>query len=178
MNWDAIGAIAEVLGAVAVLVTLVYFSFQIRQSNRLAEAESQRELMNLDVFTPLVTDPTLTSEFRACLNRYAEQDPDVKTRFFFLMTNWHLQMESVFRMNEKGLIAELSYKGYLTWYNSLLSTPGGAVFWKEVSLAHAPDLVEALAVLKNDQDNPYRYTSAFDLMPFLKEESSAPETPD
>jgi hypothetical protein len=39
-------------------------------------------------------------------------------------------------------------------------------------------LVEALAVLKNDQDSPYRYTSAFDLMPFLKEESSAPETPD
>jgi hypothetical protein len=58
------------------------------------------------------------------------------------------------------------------------SPAGGAVFWKEVSPAHAPDLVEALKVLKNDQDNPYRYTSAFDLMPFLKEESNAPETPD
>ena len=176
MNWDAIGAIAEVLGAVAVIVTLVYFALQIRQSNRLAEAESQRELMKLDVFTPLVTDPVLTSEFRACLNRYEEQDSDVKTRFFFLMTAWHLQMESVFRMNEKGLIAELSYKGYLTWYNSLLSTPGGAAFWKEVSPAHAPDLVEALEALKNDKDNPYRYTNAFDLMPFLKEDVSATET--
>jgi len=68
--------------------------------------------MNFDVFTPLVEDPNLTSEFRACLNRYEQQNPDVKTRFFFLMTNWHLQIESVFRMNEKGLIAELSYKGY------------------------------------------------------------------
>ena len=128
MNWDAIGAIAEVLGALAVLVTLLYFSLQIRQSNKLAEAESQRELMNFDVFTPLVADPKLTSEFRACLNRYEEQDPDVKTRFFFLMTNWHLQMESVFRMNEKGLIAELSYKGYLTWYNSLLTHLAGLFF--------------------------------------------------
>ena len=138
MNWDAIGATAEVL----------------------------------------VADSNLTSEFRACLNRYEEQDPDVKTRFFFLMTNWHLQMESVFRMNQEGLIAELSYKGYLTWYNSLLNTPGGAVFWKEVSPAHAPDLVEALDLIKNDPDNPYRYTSAFDLMPFLKEESGPPETSD
>ncbi|MFK7975424.1 MAG: hypothetical protein AB8C02_04775 [Halioglobus sp.] len=174
MNWDAVGAIAEVLGATAVLVTLIYFSLQIRQSNKLAEAESQRELMNFDVFTPMVEDPNLTSEFRACLNRYEEQDPDVKTRFFFLMTNWHLQMESVFRMNEKGLIAELSYKGYLTWYNSLLNTPGGAAFWKEVSPAHAPDLVQALEDLKSDPENPYRYASAFELMPFLKEESSAP----
>jgi len=174
MNWDAIGAIAEVLGAAAVLVTLIYFSLQIRQSNKLAEAESQRELMNFDVFTPVVADPNLTREFRACLNRYEEQDPDVRTRFFFLMTNWHLQMESVFRMNEKGLIAELSYKGYLTWYNSLLNTPGGAAFWKEVSPAHAPDLVEALEALKRDPENPYRYVSAFELMPFLREESNAP----
>nr|MDJ0879585.1 hypothetical protein [Halieaceae bacterium] len=93
MNWDAIGAIAEVLGAVAVLVTLIYLSLQIRLSNRLAEAESQRELMTFDVFKPVVEDPNLTREFRACLNRYEEQDRDVKTRFCFLMTNWHLQME-------------------------------------------------------------------------------------
>ena len=83
-------------------------------------------------------------------------------------------MESGFRMNEKGLIAELSYKGYLTWYSSLLSTPGGAFVWKEVSPAHAPDSVEALDALKSDTENPYRYASAFDLMPFLREEYNAP----
>lgn len=65
MNWEAIGAIGEVFGALAVLVTLFYFAVQIRQSNKLAEAQSQRELMNFDVFTPLVTNPTLTTEFRA-----------------------------------------------------------------------------------------------------------------
>lgn len=84
----------------------------------------------------------------------------------------------VLRYSEPISTKGLTYKGYLTWYNSLLSTPGGAVFWKEVSPAHAPDLVEALEVPKNDPDNPYRYTSAFDLRPFLKEESRAPETPD
>ena len=174
MNWEAIGAIGEVFGALAVLVTLFYFAVQIRQSNKLAEAQSQRELLNFDVFTPLVTNPTLTTEFRACLNRYEEQDSDVKTRFNFIMTNWHLQMESVFRMNEKGLIAEVSYKGYLTWYNSLLSTPGGSVWWREVRPTHAPDFVAALEALKNDPANPYRYSSAFDTMPFLKEESLEP----
>ncbi len=174
MNWEAIGAIGEVFGALAVVVTLFYFAVQIRQSNKLAEAQSQRELLNFDVFTPLVTDSTLTTEFRACLNRYEEQDPDVKTRFNFIMTNWHLQMEAVFRMNEKGLIAELSYKGYLTWYNSLLNTPGGSVWWREVSSAHAPDFVATLEALKNDPANPYRYSSAFDTMPFLKEESIEP----
>ena len=32
MNWDAIGAIAELLGAVGVIVSLVYLATQIRQS--------------------------------------------------------------------------------------------------------------------------------------------------
>ena len=32
MNWDAIGAIGELLGAVAVVLTLGYLAAQIRQS--------------------------------------------------------------------------------------------------------------------------------------------------
>ena len=40
MNWEAIGAIAEVLGAVAVLVTLVYLAVQIRQNTRQIGASS------------------------------------------------------------------------------------------------------------------------------------------
>ena len=43
MNWDAIGAIGEVIGAIAVLVTLFYFAIQIRQNNRNVE-ESLRSL--------------------------------------------------------------------------------------------------------------------------------------
>ena len=34
MNWDAIGAIAELLGAVGVIASLVYLATQIRQSRQ------------------------------------------------------------------------------------------------------------------------------------------------
>jgi len=39
MNWEAIGAVGEILGAVAVLITLVYLAIQIRQST----AQQKRE---------------------------------------------------------------------------------------------------------------------------------------
>lgn len=42
MNWDAIGAIGELVGALAVIVTLVYLSVQIRGS-REAVADSNRQ---------------------------------------------------------------------------------------------------------------------------------------
>ena len=39
MNWDAIGSIAEVIGALAVLITLAYLAVQVRQnSTQLREA--------------------------------------------------------------------------------------------------------------------------------------------
>ena len=32
MNWEAIGAIAELLGAFAIIITLVYLTIQVRQN--------------------------------------------------------------------------------------------------------------------------------------------------
>jgi len=34
MNWDALGAIGEIIGAAAVLVTLFYLAAQIKMQNR------------------------------------------------------------------------------------------------------------------------------------------------
>ena len=38
MNWDALGAIAELIGAIAVLVTLVFLTLQLRYANVLASS--------------------------------------------------------------------------------------------------------------------------------------------
>ena len=44
MNWDAIGAIGEIVGAVAVVATLFYLASQIRQNTRMARAEMTKDL--------------------------------------------------------------------------------------------------------------------------------------
>ena len=38
MNWEAIGAVGETVGALAVLVTLVYLAVQIRQNTKAVQA--------------------------------------------------------------------------------------------------------------------------------------------
>ena len=38
MNWEAIGAVGETVGALAVLVTLVYLAMQIRQNTKAVQA--------------------------------------------------------------------------------------------------------------------------------------------
>ena len=45
MNWDALGAIGEIVGAIAVVGTLGYLALQIRSQNRQANASMQKEIV-------------------------------------------------------------------------------------------------------------------------------------
>jgi hypothetical protein len=44
MNWDAIGAIGEIVGAIAVLATLIYLAIQIRQNSAIQRAQTHQQL--------------------------------------------------------------------------------------------------------------------------------------
>jgi hypothetical protein len=43
MNWDAIGAVAELLGALGVIASLVYLATQMRQNARATQASSYQQ---------------------------------------------------------------------------------------------------------------------------------------
>ena len=47
MNWEAISAIGEIVGALAVVITLVYLAIQIREQNRESRAAAIDSLSQL-----------------------------------------------------------------------------------------------------------------------------------
>ena len=58
MNWSAIGAIGELVGGVAVIVSLIYLAIQIRQNTKATRAEiyQQRSQGAADFFMSQATD--------------------------------------------------------------------------------------------------------------------------
>jgi hypothetical protein len=44
MNWDALGAIGELVGAAAVILTLVFLAFQIRSNTKAIQANAQYDI--------------------------------------------------------------------------------------------------------------------------------------
>jgi hypothetical protein len=46
LNWDAIGAVGEVIGAGGVIASLLYLSVQIRRSDHTARAESLSSVLD------------------------------------------------------------------------------------------------------------------------------------
>ncbi len=46
MNWEAIGAVGEVLGAIGVILTLAYLAYQIRQNTVATQLETESNFQN------------------------------------------------------------------------------------------------------------------------------------
>jgi len=65
MNWDALGAIGELVGATAVLVTLIYLAVQVRQARKMQLAESIRATRaeRREFFTSLRDSPFIPDIF-------------------------------------------------------------------------------------------------------------------
>ena len=45
MNWDAIGAVGEILGALTVLITLIYLSTQVKLTNKISRFGTTKDIM-------------------------------------------------------------------------------------------------------------------------------------
>jgi hypothetical protein len=58
MNWEAIGAIAEILASVAVLLTLVYISIRVRDAKRVNEY-AIHEARTTNIAARIVDNPHL-----------------------------------------------------------------------------------------------------------------------
>ena len=74
MNWEALGALGEIISAAAVLATLMYLAAQVRKSNELSRFNATKEIVNQfnDLNRLAVTDGAL----RKVLMKTGELDAD------------------------------------------------------------------------------------------------------
>ena len=76
MNWDALGAIAELIGAIAVFLTLAYLTVQVRQNSKALELQnkfSAAQIMQArtDTLTELIASSS-SAENLAALQKIAQ----------------------------------------------------------------------------------------------------------
>ena len=74
MNWEAAGAIGEIVGAIGVIGSIAYLAFQIGQTNRISRSSVVRELQQqyLDFYSVILEN----DDFARLIRRLA--DPDYK----------------------------------------------------------------------------------------------------
>ena len=87
MNWDAIGAIGEVVGALAVFISLLYLALQIRSSRRSDQIIAAAGVASaVDVWlSQIVCDEKLYELYRRGLTDYDSLNKSEKGRFSLMV---------------------------------------------------------------------------------------------
>ena len=130
MNWDAIGAIGEVVGAVAVVVTLLYVARQIHQAN--AQTQARARYSFIDAYGRMNSSITESKEVASIFRRGLageEFDLDEHIQFFALLGQFLNTWSVLFDLYEDGLLPENQWSMVRKDIITMLSEPGGKKFW-------------------------------------------------
>ena len=150
MNWDAIGAIGEIIGAVAVLVTLIYLATQIRQNTEQARLNSIQSVnaSNDSAFEPIYI-PENSLIFTKGQSSYSSLSEHEKLVFNMLMTRLIASFDSTTYQYLQGSYNQELYFGTAEFYSSFIKSPGGSEWWGKAKATFSKACVESL-------DNPYQ----------------------
>ena len=131
LSWDAIGAVGEVGGAVAVVVTLIYLALQIKQSSALARAAAQREI-NTSFQSALAHMRDELELYQRGSVAFDSLSHKEQIRFEFTLAPVLNHLDQVIRMHQQGLETEDNVDAYGTYCLALLQAPGTRSWWERI----------------------------------------------
>lgn len=144
MNWDAIGAIAEGVGSIAVVVTLAFLAIQMRKANQQRELESYRDtVIRLDriceSFSQSIEKASIINRGRKSLSNLNEDERLIFEYMYFQLLNmvesWYLQL---MKTPSSAAHRDQQLDNILASINSQLDYPGTREFWDRVKHMYLP----------------------------------------
>jgi hypothetical protein len=144
MNWDAIGAIGEVVGAVAVFITLVYLTLQIRQNTRSVKAAAVQSVMSSasSTYSALAYDAEMSRIYWDGLNDFKSLPHDERRRFATYMASTLKPVESMLVQTRLGTLDYDDWEGDRRELVRHFSQPGMRTWWEKGEAAFGSELVE------------------------------------
>jgi hypothetical protein len=132
MNWEALGALGEIVGAVAVILTLGYLAVQIRQNTRAVRRSSHQSAVDafVNVNLTLLQDSEITRIVNTGLQRPEELDANELTRFERWAGANQAHYQNLFYQYQDGIIEDELWKSYETTLREFVGTPGFTKYWE------------------------------------------------
>lgn len=111
MNWEAISAIAELVGVVLIVASLIYVARQLRQSNTMmrVNAASERLERDYEIVVPIIESANLADIWLQGEKDFANLSPADQQRLLFFERRaimlWHHQ----FQLRNQNLMPDANW---------------------------------------------------------------------
>jgi hypothetical protein len=103
MNWDAVGAIGEIIGAFAVVVSLVYLAVQIRSQNSQAKLSALHEMSKEQrAASPMFANEQISDIFVRANKDYGSISEAESVQLIVVVTGLFRAWENAFLENRDG----------------------------------------------------------------------------
>ena len=144
MNWEAVGAVAEIVGTLTVIVTIFYLAIQVRHAAAVAKAAAQQSAAQMSIETVVATlDSQILSRASMKATIGEELNPEERSNYLRWVLVRMRVAENAYYQYRQGL---LDADAWLAHSASILGHvgPGAAVepYWARVSLSYSHSFSE------------------------------------
>ena len=156
MDWNAVSAVASVLAAISVTLTVVYLAIQIRKNTHATHSQTyQLATSALAEMAGIIgSSKELARIFRVGMINSDKLDEDEFAQFGYLGISLFRRFENVFFQYQSRMIDEDFWTGHrdnILWF---FHRPGMQVWWKDRKFAFSKSFREFL-----DSSTPDEITS-------------------
>ena len=153
MNWEAISAIAETIGVIAVVVSLIYVSIQIRQNTKVARAATRQAIAESteNLGSDLISNGEMAEIFIKHLNG-KELSPvenlRLQSRCYRDMAHW----ENIHYQFCEGLVSNDQWIGFRRNLAALLAIDVYRQYWDSESFHYSDAFRAEIASILKESD--------------------------
>jgi hypothetical protein len=143
INWEAIGCLAEGLGAVGVIATVIYVALRIRHSAEAVRSSTEHALISQEMsLAALIAEHA--NIYRRGKKKIDELDADEVVVFEQLVIASMALLYSAFAQYKRGLVPESTWHAYLSDWPKLINQPGFREQWIQLQTLYPPEFIDSL----------------------------------
>lgn len=132
MNWDQVSAIAQIIGSIAVVFSVLYLAIQVHQSTRIAKLSAQDAAATAlrEVTKPFAENAELARIWQLGLENLDALSADEQTRFFHSTYQFLKAYETIHFHHVYGLMDAQIWQGWCGLLKHYVASPGMERYWQ------------------------------------------------
>lgn len=166
MNWNAIGAIGQIVGAVAVVMSLVYLALQSRQGARasLAQTELEATRMWSELHARVAHSPDMARIWDSGHTKPEGMSEQDRQRFIWLVAEYFFLVEGLFNQHAQDFLSPGTWSPHQRTIAGLLENPIVLEWWRRRVSPYSEDFVRHVdGLIEQPLPSTWAYTPLAEL---------------
>jgi hypothetical protein len=151
MTLESWAYVAEIVGAIAVVASLIYVGIQIRDSNRVNQANARHNIsefvLQVSMFNAGHADRIAAIEQK--IGEGIDLSAAERTFQWWSHMNFMLHAETYYHHYELQLMPDGHWTGYVRYIEGYSTSPGFVDFWRDVGPAFSRDFSNWMTEMVN-----------------------------